>query len=406
MAGRGDVAAATAPLILLISALTLGLPEALTYWAANRGHTTSRVLPVVVVQTVAVGVLGFVVIFLLSGELSDGSRLIERAMVFSATLLPFALVAALLRGLAIGFGSWKLVLVERLVSAGTRLIGLTLLLVAGQLSVGSASAALSISYGVAVIPYLWLIGHRSLRRSPESARIGTFRESRQVSRYGIGVWAGTVGGIILSRLDQVLLSPLSSPFQLGLYAASINVAEVLLVFNNAVRDVMFARLARSFEAQQLTLVARVSTIICGLFASIIVCIGEPLLRLAFGGAFSAAYTPLVIVTISLWAGCPGSIAGAALNAAGKPLRRSLSLIAGAIVNVCALVLLAPHYGAIGAAVATCLGSVVAANCNILLVRTFGFRARDFYLFRPHDFRVVQTASMEIVRMVSRRALRK
>jgi O-antigen/teichoic acid export membrane protein len=207
--------------------------------------------------------------------------------------------------------------------------------------------------------------------------------------YGSRMWIGSLSGILLSKLDQVIMNPLAGPHQLGLYAVAANVADIVLVVNNAVRDVTFATEARGESTARVQQAARMSLAL-SLMAAVVVSATMPAwVGLAFGDGFHASVLPAVVLMFTYAVGVPGSVAGAGLSGLGRPGLRSTSLVAGCIVNVIAMALLVPQFGAAGAAVATLAGSVVASNMNIaFLHRLRGAPVSGFFLMRRSDVHAV------------------
>lgn len=143
--GRGEIAAATAPLFLALGAITFGLPDALTYFAA-RGTRGMR-LPIVssLSALFGAGLLGAVAIYFLSAPLAARDPEVSVLIATAALALPFALLLGGVRGIASGMRLWRLVAVERAVGAVVRLIGLYALAAVGILTPASATACIVLS---------------------------------------------------------------------------------------------------------------------------------------------------------------------------------------------------------------------------------------------------------------------
>ncbi len=185
----------------------------------------------------------------------------------------------------------------------------------------------------------------------------------------------------------MLLVPLSGAYQLGLYAVAVVIAEIPLLLNNTVREVVFAADARGRDDARLTYAARMSGLICLVVAAAIAATMWWWLPVLFGREFAPALFVTLILLTAVIVGPPGSVAGAGLAARGFPRLRSWSLLLALAVNLMLVLALVPHFGAIGAALATLAGNVVSSNANIFFVRRqFGTPMRDFYLLRPADLR--------------------
>jgi O-antigen/teichoic acid export membrane protein len=198
-----------------------------------------------------------------------------------------------------------------------------------------------------------------------------------------------VSGIILGKIDQAIMLPLSDAKQLGYYAAAASVGDAVLVINNAVRDISFSAQSSGSDPSVLQRSARIS-FLAGLVMSTVIILPISLwFPLLFGQDFAPAIPVVVILTIAAVIGIPGSVAGAGLVGRGRPGAVSTSLIIAAAVNVLAVIALVPPLGAVGAAVATLAGNVIASNLNIVVLkRTYSIPMRGFYLIRPSDFRAI------------------
>jgi O-antigen/teichoic acid export membrane protein len=196
---------------------------------------------------------------------------------------------------------------------------------------------------------------------------------------------GSLSGVLLARLDQAIMTPLAGVYQLGLYAAAVSVTDTALILNSAVRDVTFATHVADRDDERLCASARISAAVSLVFCGLIAAAAPLGLPLLFGSGFRPAVPVALWLLAAIALATPGSIAGAALSARGRPELRSAGLVIACLVNVVALVLLLPHYGAIGAAIATFIGNVIASQLNIAcLSRLTGIAGRRFYGLRRSD----------------------
>ena len=382
VAERGELSAVTAPFLLFSVLATGGLPEATTHFVAGRRLTIGNVLRAEALAVTVLSLLAGGATLLLAPILAAKNADVEALLALSVAFLPPALLATLFRGLAGALGRWRLVNLERCLTAALRLGSIVVLALLGHLSVTTAAVSIFGSQAVALLVYL------SLRGSTGTAtRQVPFRE---VSAYAGRQWVGGVSGILLVRLDQVLIAPLAGVFQLGLYAVAVNVGDLLLVVNSAVRDISFAEQSRKADDLGLARSARMSFAISVLMGLILAATLPLWLAALFGAEFNSALAPAEVILLAAVLGVPGSIAGAGLAAHGQPGLRSISLVVAAAANIGAMLLLIPSFGAMGAAIATLLGNMLASNLNIwFLLRArarSGLRVGDFYAIRAADVR--------------------
>ncbi len=398
--GRGQVAAGVAPLMLFSALASLGLPEAVTYEVARHGRvgvTRRAVALTALAGAAALGLIGWATPWLSTGD----PGLATLIWMASAALLP-ALVLGVVRGHAAGRHRWPLIAGERVLASAVRAGGIAGLAVGGALTPTSATAVLALAPLVGGTVYLRLL---TTRRAPR-VLIGDATDDRSPTRrllgYGGRVWIGSLAGVLIMRLDQFLLAPLSAVYELGLYAVAVAVSEIPLVVTGAVRDVLFAAESAHRDDARLARVARttgVVTLSAGLMTAALTPVGLPLL---FGQDFEGAVGVTLVLLLGSVVGTAGSIAGAGLAGRGRPGLRSTSLAAAASVNLLLLVALAPVLGALGAAWATVAGNVVSSGMNLLFMRSrFGTPIKSYIGIRRGDLAVLLRMGVE-VRKVGRR----
>ena len=391
--GRGLVAGATAPFLLVTTIATFGIPEALTYFVARSPASLKALRRRGAVLVVLAGAVATLISVVLAPLLARGTPgLTSLMMLASIAVIPTVLVATL-RGTAAGLGLWNLVAVERTVGPVVRLLALIVLVAADALTVTSATVV------IVFAPVLGCLAYVRAGRSP--ARPDPAQPSPGfggIVGYGSRVWFGAIAGVLLMRIDQVLMVPLSSTFELGLYVVAVTVSELPLVVNTAVREVVFASDARSSQNSRLTTAARVSFFVCATMAIVLGATSPTWLPLAFGEGFTGAIPTTMVLLAAVAIGIPGSVAGAGLSSRGYPHLRSISLVIACAVNIVLLVLLVPVLGAFGAAIGTLVGNLVSSNFNIWQMRRrFEVPMRNFYLVRAADLGLLFGATVRILR---------
>ncbi|MEJ1156001.1 polysaccharide biosynthesis C-terminal domain-containing protein [Microbacterium marmarense] len=367
--GRGEVAAVNAVIVLAVAVASLGAPEALTYFIARNGIAAKapKLAPLAVTliggSVITVATVGFSGV--LSGHDPQLALVIQAA---SLTIVP-SMFLALLRSGAAGRELWGLIAFERYVAAGARIAGLAIPFALGILTVNLAAVILVAAPLLGAVCYLWLPRQAG---EPSGVRFGAF------TGFALRSWSGTLAGMLAARLSQALLLPLSDAYQLGLFAVAVNLAEVLLISNQAFRDVVFASDSRSNDVALLARASRISGSIALVTAIAIALTSPMIIPLLFGEEFVAAVPMTAALSLGLVLGIPGSVAGMGLGARGRPGLRSVSLVAGLATNLTVLLVLAPIIGAWGAIIASIATSAVTSNLNFFhLRRHFGLRAGQF-----------------------------
>jgi O-antigen/teichoic acid export membrane protein len=392
--GRGQLAAATASALLIVTLVAFGIPEATTYFIARRQVEARDVLLRSMVLLTVAGGAGTVTLLLVSPALSGGDDFLESLLRLAAiAIIPTTLVAGI-RAVAAGEGRWGLVNGEKYITAAARLAGIGVLALTDNLTVMVGTATVLAAPLIGAVAYLPLAGHRTPESaSPPNWAAAPLPTFAAVTSYGGRVWIGAVAGVLLMRLDQVLLAPLAGAVQLGLYAVAVSVAEVVLIANNAVRDVIFAADATQPDDKRLQQSARLSLLVSLAMAFPLGLTAAWWLPLLFGEAFVGAVPVVLLLLFASVASVPGSVAGAGLSARGDPGLRSLSLVLALVVNLSALLVLVPSNGppggAIGAGLATLLALVTFTSSSlILLARRHQVASRPFFRLEWEDLRTL------------------
>ncbi|PCN47081.1 hypothetical protein Csp2054_13940 [Curtobacterium sp. 'Ferrero'] len=381
---RGELAAATSLLLLATSAMSFGIPESLTFHVARRLAGAHLVLKASLL-VIFVGSVVWIALVCVTPVIYKSEPQIQSLVrIALAALIPTLLVGAL-RGIAIGQQRWWLVTVEKAIGAASRLGALVVLVLLGELSQYAAVLIVSLSGFFGGIVYVGLAwrGGAGLEMRAESTSLKTLMS------YGSRVWVGSLTGILLSRLDQAIMAPIAGSAALGIYVVAATIVELALVLNSAVSAVMFSKQSSTIDDAQLGFAARVSTLLTALVSLAIAVAAPVAVPLTFGPDYYAAIPVLGVLLLGVVLANPGSVAGAGLNARGRPGLRSTALLLGLAVNVLLLFPLGAAYGALGAAIATLAGTFVAGWMNIVFLRLFfGIESVQFMAIRLSDLRRV------------------
>ncbi|PRC41446.1 hypothetical protein C6A85_000000115570 [Mycobacterium sp. ITM-2017-0098] len=399
VSGRGTTAAATAPLMLGIGLLTLGFPEAVTYFlAGSRAARTGRQFVLTLIALTTSGLLGIGLIAAFAKPLSGNNDELAALMVTASVALVPALLTAALRAVALGARSWWLITAERTLGALVQLAAICVLQVVDLLTPLTATLAITASTFAGAIVYLSAPGWwRGLHASSEARGTESFRG---LSLYAGRVWVGSIAGVILLRLDQVFMTPLAGVVQLGIYVVAVNVSNVALLFNSAVGQVMFAVESGDPSEARVGRAVRITTLVTVFAAACLGVVAPFLIPVLFGAEFSPATPVLNVLLLGICLSIPGSVAGAVLVGRGHPGLRSVSMAISTFSYVLAMIMLIPRWGALGAAFAMFLATVVPGYLNIyFLHKRCGVELSEFYRFRKTDFAEFQRAPRRLIRKI-------
>ncbi len=398
--GRGILAAALAPSALMLNLATLGLPDSLTFHLARWPSLTRRATAWSSAATIVLGIVSIGVTALLLPLLSsDDAELSRLILIASASTVP-ALVVGVLRGAAVGRQLWKYIAIERVILTLGRVVLFCALFWTGTLTVFSAvvvNIALPIAAGVV---YLVVTRRPPLDRDKPGLES---RSMRPVFGYGLRVWWGSVASMTLSRLAPLLMVPLSTAYDLGLYTVATTISDLPLIVALAVQGALFGVGSRDQNASRVTDTARLTTLLA-IAGSVAIAVTLPWwLAPLFGSDFAGALGPTILLLASACICVPGLMAAGGLSSFGRPSLRSLGLLVTLVVYLGAFLLLVPHLGVWGAAWTSVIGNVVMSTFMIATAsRVMEVPASRFVAITWSDVRRLWDLGMQSTRVVLKR----
>ncbi|TQS93585.1 lipopolysaccharide biosynthesis protein [Arthrobacter sp. TS-15] len=389
VAGRGELAAGMAPMLFAVAIGALGIPEALTFYVAKQARGARRAVRRAFWILTLLGLAAAALVALSASLLSDGNLEIEQLIFLTAILTVPTFWASIPNSVLAGNHAWRLSARIDLALSVLRLVALSALAAAHLLTPQAATIVMlgfPLLKGLVTLPFL--IMYRRGWRNATAARVRLFN-------YGSRLWVGSLAGVVLLRLDQLLMVPFGNAAQLGLYSVAVSLGEIPALLSGAVRNVVFSSDAEDSHQRddggRLQQTSRLTAAATGLAAVAIGLVLPWAIPTFFGTAFNDAVPVCWVILAAVSLGTTGSVAGAGLSARGRPGLRSFGMVIGALLNTATLLAAVPALGAMGAALATLAGSVVAGTMNIVWLRThFGMAMRGFYGLRRMDFQLVRT----------------
>jgi O-antigen/teichoic acid export membrane protein len=395
-AGRGELAAALAPAALAVAVATLGLPEALTYYLAKYPRITRPALLWSALISTGLGGLCLVATVAALPFLSTGDAVLGNLIVLGMALTVPALAVGVLRGAASGRQMWTAIVTERLVNISLRIVAFVSLWLLGELTVLAAVLVSTLSPIVAGVVYWRLLVRPPHDDTEQPLDGGTLRP---LLSFGSRMWLGAVASMLLARIGQIIMAPLSSVEDLGLYSVAITISDLPLIVALAIRDTLYGVNSKANDAAGIITTTRLTILVgflgCAVLGGTLPWWIGPL----FGAEFGAATVPTLMLMVSAMICIPGLMAAAGISAWGRPGLRSMGLGVTLVANVSVFVLLVPSLGVIGACWTSILSNVVMTGFMVVVAsRVMGVPVHDFLLVRRSD---VALMSREVARLVRR-----
>jgi O-antigen/teichoic acid export membrane protein len=209
-----------------------------------------------------------------------------------------------------------------------------------------------------------------LRRRPGDARGSS--QLPALLRVGVPMMAANALRILSRRVDGLVVFALRGAAEAGLYSVALTVSEIALYAPGALAIAAFPKLASLDEGHESGLLVaelhRVTVVVTSGFALALAAAAPVLIPAAFGGEFSGASIPAVLLLLGAPAISTQWFLARALAARARP--RTL-FWSGAATTVSMLLLdlaLVPRFGAAGAAVASGIASAIGCTIALLAVR--------------------------------------
>jgi len=375
-ADRGVLAAIVVPLTLAPWVVNLGLPAYATREAA-RGRDLGVLVGSLGLASIVLGLVALGPGFAVASFLAQGESVVEHYLRIGFALLPLTLLTGLYFALLNGAQRWRALVAARVLPFLVPAIVISVLFFIGHLTVSTAALTTILAMNLSIVPGLFSFGLLRIRVSRNCIASGL--------RFGLKSWLGTLGSLTKYRLDQLMMIPLTSSRQLGLYVVAVTISGAADAVTAAVSTVASPRVSRgdrTLAARGMRVLLLIVTVAAGLLA-----IAVPwVLPLLFGSRFSDA---IVMTWILLAASIPGQgafVLSALLTAAGRPGLVTIGELLALAVTVPGLVLLLPSLGGIGAALVSLVAYSLAFGYLLITARShFRMPLADFLVVRGSDF---------------------
>jgi O-antigen/teichoic acid export membrane protein len=357
----------------------VGLMSFLSREHARRARPLGTLLGSTMPITFATSLVGAVLAVPLAHALGRGRTDVVEFIEIGLLLLPLAVFLQNLYGLAIANQHWGLIMSVQFASAGGTACVIVALSLLGDLTVKTVAATYIVVAILANLPFvIELRGSRPWRFARPVARTGL--------AFGIRSWLYTLANVGNLQLDQVLMAPLVSSRQLGLYSLAVTLASASGSLLGATALALIPRVATgdSDLVPRACRVAILSAVTVGIGLGATSPVFVPLV---FGHAFDDMIPMLLILLGATVFAVGNQVLGSALIAGGDPASSARGQLAGLAITVPALIIVLPLAGGLGAAWV----SLAAYGVTFLIVlraakRTFALPYRGFLVVTTDDFR--------------------
>jgi O-antigen/teichoic acid export membrane protein len=216
---------------------------------------------------------------------------------------------------------------------------------------------------------------------------------RRLVPYGLRSYSADLLVGAATQIDKLIVVAVLTPSTLGLYVVATNLSRLVLLFAQSVTPVLFPRATAASGADALEMTSKaaaMTALVAGLLAVFLVALGPALLRMLYGAEFTVASFPFRILVLEACISSVILVLSQAFMALNRPVLVTVQYGIGAVVAITLLVVLAPRFGAAGAAIAMLMAAV-----SRLLASYIGF-SRGLNVKAPRIWRGWQS-TLELIK---------
>jgi len=363
--------------------MSLGLPNYATR-AAARKEGLGELIGTLGATSLLLGVIGFFLGMPLAYVLAPHDHLVREFILIGLALLPLTLLAYVVLGVAAGLEEWTRYSLVRIIPPVTVFVAYVTLFSLGSLTVATAAIVVYLGTVLSMLPLLGLV------RKGRPLRFDRML-LRRASAFGARAWTATLASTANNRLDQLLMIPLVSARQLGLYAVAVNVSGLSNLVLGALSTVPGPSVARGNTAL-IGRTLRMTLFTVGAF-NLVAAVAVPwMFPLVFGSNFRAA-VPMCLILLAAFIPAAGAwVLGGAVQNAGYPGIPARGEVGALMLTVPGLVLLLPSLAGIGAALVSAVAYTVNLAIQLILVRRLmQIPLRELLLVRREDLLLLAKA---------------
>jgi O-antigen/teichoic acid export membrane protein len=349
-AGRGALAAALLWPQVVYLLFSFGVSDSVTYFA-SRAEASARAvretaLALALRQTLAMWIVGLPVVYLTMHHFGH-SNLVSAYVYLAA--MPAEMYGLYMLFLLNGLHRYRWFSVIQLQPFATTAAALTVLYLLGDLTVRSAVIVNAVSWILLALSAT-VVAHMSTR-GPESSETSGLR--RALLRFGLRSWVSNVPHALNDQVDQLVISLVLAPRQLGLYVIASTIATAPSFAGAAVANTVLPTVAASRGPDRVRAVRQSIVITFAMTATAglaVVAIMDPLVRIIFGHAFLGAVRAARLLSVAAVFQAETRVFHGVLKGLGHPTDAAVSEAGALVVTGGGLAALVPLIGIMGGAV--------------------------------------------------------
>jgi len=277
-------------------------------------------------------------------------QLSTEIILLACLTIPTAMLARLLIALTRGVGKISAAAVTYTVQMGVLFVGSFIVLVCFEGGIRAAVIVMVLAPLVPISLCIWMLrDYVSFHPSRFS-----FEMFKKAFVFGGQISLSTIARLLNLRLDQAILAFMVGADHVGLYVVAVVFAERLRLLPSSISSAFLPRLANELSERQLQVprVYRYTVIFSVVSMLAAAVVGAPAILLFFGRKFTGAIVPFLCLLPGITVLGGSSILASDMAAREKPKYSVITGYTTLAVNVMLNLVLIPHLGIVGAAIAS------------------------------------------------------
>lgn len=196
--------------------------------------------------------------------------------------------------------------------------------------------------------------------------------------YSVWIFMGTIVDKANWSVDNFVLGSVSGTIAVSIYSIAATLNQMFISLSTAISGVLLPKMsklvARKASSEELTnemiKVGRLQNYIIFLMCGGLIIFGKSFIRFWAGSGFEESYYVALLLIIPVCVPLIQNLGLSIMQALNKYKFISITSLIMAIVNIIISIFLAKKFGAIGAALGTCISLII---CNVIMINIYYFK---------------------------------
>jgi len=297
-------------------------------------------------------------------------QLSTEIILLACLTIPTAMLARLLIALTRGVGKISAAAITYTVQMGVLFVASFIVLVCFQGGMRAAVVVMVLAPLVPISLCIWML-REYVTFHPSRFSVEMFKKAFV---FGGQICLSTIARLLNLRLDQAILAFMVGADHVGLYVVAVGFAERLRLIPGSISSAFLPRLANELAERQLQVprVYRYTVIFSVVSMLVAAVVGAPAILLFFGREFSGAIVSFLCLLPGITILGGSAILASDMAAREKPRYSIITGYTTLAVNVILNLVLIPHLGIVGAAVAS---SISYSLAGVLWLTFFTYESK-------------------------------